>query len=482
MRISKIIISNFRGFPGEYQFELGEPGKNMVVYGENGSGKSSLFHAIDQFLRASLDKQDITRHRNIFLQTSDSFVKLDIVGFTESGDRMAGSGIYEWSVEADPQHQSLIEESAKTRGCLDYKALLQTHFVHLKTDYVDIYELLIGSLLVHYQNPITGRLFGEEWQLIRDRRHNKLTPREKDELLRTIETFNKGLQAVIHDLTNKANELLSDFGYNVKIELDLASLARVTFRPKTFFHPQVHLKVHYAGQPVAAHHRFLNEARLSAIAIVIYFASLLIIPSSRLKIIILDDVLIGLDMSNRIPVFNILKRHFADWQAIILTYDRVWFDILRFQTQRDTWCYYEMYCEKDLEQGYDRPYSRAINNEGWEHLLGRARYHLEQHDERAAAVYARAAFEHKIKKYCEKNRVRVQYASDHSKVQSEWLWQAIKDKLDADNRMTSVISIIRNLETYRRVVLNPFSHETATPVVRAEIEEAINAVEALGGL
>jgi len=478
MRISKIFLKDFRGFPGEYEFILGEPGKNLLIHGENGAGKSSLFHALDQFLQASRTKIDITSHRNIFIEPAEPSIKLDIVAFTESGDRAEGSGTYEWSVESTPESQALIEEAAKTRGCLDYKALLQTHFVHLKSESVDIFDLLIESLLVHFENPISKRLFGEEWKLILERKGAKLTQREREELLVIIEKFNQGLKAVIPDVTYWCNELLKAFDQNVAIDMEVCSSAKVTFRPKNFFRPQVHVVADYAGQLLAGHHRFLNEARLSAIAIALYLASLMLSPKSRLKVIVLDDVLIGLDMSNRMPVLKILQTHFPGWQIIILTHDRVWYEMVRHQTQETDWCYYELHCGKDIEKGFDRPYSRTIK-EGWEHLLQRARYHLQQHDERAAAVYARAAFEYKIKKYCEKKKVRVQYSVDVAEVKANWLWEAIKDKLTAEGKRAAAGAIIADLETYRRVVLNPFSHETAAPVVRAEIEGAINAVEAL---
>ena len=94
-----------------------------------------------------------------------------------------------------------------------------------------------------------------------------------------------------------------------------------------------------------------------------------------MKIIVLDDVLIGLDMSNRMPVLNILRQYFADWQLIILTHDRVWYDMVRHQTKEVDWCYYELHCGRDVEAGFDRPYSRAIK-EGWNHLLQRARHIL----------------------------------------------------------------------------------------------------------
>ena len=53
MRITKIEIKNFRAFYGEYLIDLYKAGKNLLVYGENGSGKTSLYQALKFFLESS---------------------------------------------------------------------------------------------------------------------------------------------------------------------------------------------------------------------------------------------------------------------------------------------------------------------------------------------------------------------------------------------------------------------------------------------
>ena len=44
MKVSRVDICDFRGFPWppKYDFDLGAS-QNLLVYGENGSGKSSFF-------------------------------------------------------------------------------------------------------------------------------------------------------------------------------------------------------------------------------------------------------------------------------------------------------------------------------------------------------------------------------------------------------------------------------------------------------
>lgn len=60
MRISAIEIKNFRAFKGSpLKINLRQTGKNLLVYGENGSGKSSLFFALKDFLECA-GRQDIT--------------------------------------------------------------------------------------------------------------------------------------------------------------------------------------------------------------------------------------------------------------------------------------------------------------------------------------------------------------------------------------------------------------------------------------
>ena len=78
--------------------------------------------------------------------------------------------------------------------------------------------------------------------------------------------------------------------------------------------------------------RFFNQARLTAIAMSIFFAALLNSPATGQRILALDDILIGLDMSHRFTVLRILENYFKDWQVLIFTYHKAWFEILKERT------------------------------------------------------------------------------------------------------------------------------------------------------
>jgi hypothetical protein len=136
---------------------------------------------------------------------------------------------------------------------------------------------------------------------------------------------------VIKPLVDKATELLSKFPIP-------GFLLGASFQPVQYDSPnrrllnqELILSVQAGGMQIPNFHNFLNEARLSAIGLVVYLAGLLIsVPttSAQPKLLVLDDVLVGLDMANRLPVLDILESHFADWQIILLTYDRVWYEMV----------------------------------------------------------------------------------------------------------------------------------------------------------
>ena len=49
LRIKRLTLTDFRAFPGPAPAHFDLDGKNLLVYGENGAGKSSVFHALSDF-------------------------------------------------------------------------------------------------------------------------------------------------------------------------------------------------------------------------------------------------------------------------------------------------------------------------------------------------------------------------------------------------------------------------------------------------
>ena len=60
MRIQTIEITNYKAFLGTYKIRVG--GKNLFIYGENGSVKSSLYYALKDFFQSSIEDIDLNEN------------------------------------------------------------------------------------------------------------------------------------------------------------------------------------------------------------------------------------------------------------------------------------------------------------------------------------------------------------------------------------------------------------------------------------
>ena len=465
MRITKIEIKNFRAFYGAYQIDLYKAGKNLLVYGENGSGKTSLYQALKRFLESSEGGHQFKPHQNIF-NSDEGYIKLHL-----QADAQPKQDIYEWSETVkDETNDQLLIQASRTKGFLDYKDLLKTHYLHSENDIVNVFDLLVKTLLANTVSRETDRSLAEDWASIQPPFPDQSAIDQTAALEEQIANFNDELANRLTDLQTKASEILGKFGYNVAFDLDFQGIT-YNQSEKELGNQQLLLKVAFFDRDISEHHRFLNEAKLSAIAIAIYFSSILLQPTSALKILALDDVLIGLDMSNRLPVLDVLEAYFADYQIFLTTYDKAWYEIVKQRTSHgEKWKAVEFYFRQTDE--YEIPV--YAENKAY---LDKAREYLDANDYKACAIYLRTAFEIMIEDFCDAKRLPVRYRRSRDKLDSQDFWDPIK----VENQKSGFLDppLIRDIELYRTRILNPLSHTTITNIPKKEIEDAIEAVERL---
>ena len=464
MRITKIELKNFRAFYGAYQIDLHKAGKNLLVYGENGSGKTSLYQALKRFLESSEGGHQFKPHQNIF-NSDDGYIKLHL-----QADAQSKQDTYEWSETVkDETSEELLIEASRAKGFLDYKDLLGTHYLHREKDIVNVFDLLVKTLLGNTVSRETDRSLAEDWASIQPPPDQSAID-QIAYLEEQIANFNDELANRLTDLQTKASEILGKFGYNVAFDLDFQGIT-YNIDDKRLDNQGILLTVKFFDKDIPEHHRFLNEAKLSAIAIAIYFSSILLQPTSALKILALDDVLIGLDMSNRLPVLDILDEYFADYQIFLTTYDKAWYEIVKQRTTHEgKWKAVEFYFRQTDE--YEIPV--YAENKAY---LDKAREYLDGNDYKACAIYLRTAFEVMIEEFCDAKRLPVRYRRNRDKLQSQDFWDPIKIENQKSNFLDPLL--IRDIELYRSRILNPLSHTTITNIPKKEIEDALEAVERL---
>ena len=468
MKIKTIELNNYRAFYRTHTISV--QGKSMLIYGENGSGKSSLYKAIEDFFVAANQSKAI--EANIF-DTNSPYVKV-VMDTDEAFEYQNNSTL------PAPTPNFLID-THRHNPFFTYKRLLRAYLTENEAKRPDIFSILIETILPYYTNRKSGQTFGDEWNDINKALQlNASTNKYKQAINTTLPNFNNGLDAFLRDLADKTNDWLNQyFNHHVAIAFKKPTLRiQKEVGKKVLADKEITLILTYFGASIPdRYYEFLNEARLSALAVCMYLASLKIIPEPQnYKMLFLDDIFIGLDMSNRIPLLQILKKEFAEYQIFLTTYDRHWFEVAKDWFERkakDRWSFLEMYA--DDASGFEIPH--IIPNKAY---LKKAEDYILSHDYPAAGMYLRKECErvltnllkpaYRVKKVPQDEKTK-NYSTEQKSLND--LIIGLKDFCQDENLP---YANFEDLAIYKDALLNPLSHhDIETPIYKAELQ-AIMAV------
>jgi len=480
MRIKTIEINNYKAFHGKHKINVG--GKNLFIYGENGSGKSSLYYALKDFFQSSMEAIDLSTVENIFVPEDKQGSCAVTVTFNPNSDGRRRNQTFEFSASSTNTDVPL-RDANKLKSFLTYKHLLDIHHIQ-KEEEIDLFNLLVNGVLKHFKYSLTGgRELGELWQAVQDAiaqetGRSYTIRRKQQDVDSALKSFNDAFGELFKEdspeyILRHAQPILAHFGHAVDLKLfygqarpNDAEEDKDKYQRIERNHVRVELT--YAGKRVEKPHLFLNEARLSAIAISIYLGMIKRhIQGVPCKLLFLDDIFIGLDIANRLPLLEVLRSEFAEYQIFITTYDKPWYEYAKsFLDGVEGWATLEFYAVT-TKHGYEVP--KIIDNQD---LLVKAHYHYDNADYKAAAVYTRSAFEKILRGYCEKSRKKLTFKTRLKDYSSENFWVAVNDDVSP--------TVKANIEQYRNLVLNPFSHYNSEKhEIKTELANAMQAVKDL---
>ena len=492
MRIKRVEIKNYKAFYGQHVFNV--DGKNLFIYGENGSGKSSLYYALKDFFQSSVENINFDAVENIFLtkrQQGKSYIK---VVFNPDSNGANADERKELKPRSNDTYGNIqIRDAIGLKSFLTYKHLLGIH--HIKHEnQIDLFDLLVKGVLKHFKSTIiTGtKELGELWEDVETAVAKPLQStaynrtKKKKDVESALGIFNAAfgklfLVGTPDNIHTFSQPILDKFGHNIDFSLRYTQADHEGPDIDRIVRNHVRITVKYLGKVVDKPHIFLNEARLSSIAISIYLGMVKRHTQGRpLKVLFLDDIFIGLDIANRLPLMEILKNEFSAYQIFISTYDKPWYEFTKFYLdQNNAWKCYELYARR-TRKGFEVPITvEQKANSHIQNFIDKAEEYFNKGDNKAAGVYLRSAFEFILKKTCQKRSIPVVFKLSVSDLNTEHLWLSIKrfeNGLPANKRKLTNTTITA-IEHYRKLVLNPLSHHDVNKhEITSEIQAAIQTM------
>lgn len=517
-RITEISLCNYRAFlnkPGEedkYKISLPK-GENLLIYGENGSGKSSLFKGLrDVFYSAN--NPAIPVIQNIFAEPGDpeTEVKIKISETQADGN---WSLLHELTFkDGGSTTENNINLLNSTNAFLTYRDILKTYLYTNQNGNPNLFDFFILNLLGRITDGASNTLIREEIEKLEnkikllpqaiidicampDDENSGLTKQdtigvtaisieELEKLESDVVPLNNQIRDILNDLFTKVNIYLKYY-FDSNISIDLKEPDKIIYSHghnlDYSLKKELFLKISYFDKEIDAaiydYPSFLNEARLSAIAICLYLASVKnesLRVADNLKILFLDDIFIGVDTSNRIPLLKILADDFKDFQIILSTYDREWFELAKNWIERKSsskWLYYEFYADDYSYNDKEVPKIKLSKDH-----LSLATYYYKKSDYSASGNYLRKACEETLQKILPSFCLKGGDGMDMTKLSS--MIDTAKSFFLILNQPTDDID---TLAVYLQALMNPLSHYyISASVFKKEIKEVEVAINNLLGL
>lgn len=391
-KIQEIRIKHFKAFQDQEIFNFRS--KNVLAYGNNGSGKSSLFWALYTFLQSSIKSSDdevkkyfvnflisdSSTHqtlKNIFAEASDIphiEVVVDEIGgvsktykidLTNIGTRPENNG-----------NDTDIQELNLASDFINYK-LLQNFYKSSHKYEINlwpVFERDIFPFLNEGTRNYLDFIREETLDIPRLSDGRAISGAEKLRFENFLSDLNTTIQTLMDGISDVANNFMKNHFFEgkdvLKVKLEFNGKFKFGDIKKGLWgendqnkrHDLLKIKLTVdvnknpdspVWETLQRPHSFLNEAQLTRIAIGIRIGALRSrVQGTTFKILVLDDMLISLDMSNRMEMVRVLLNTEADpeletifggFQKIILTHDLGFYELVKRYTMPEEWEYFKFH-------------------------------------------------------------------------------------------------------------------------------------------
>ena len=348
-RLERIEVRAFKAFK-HLNFELN--GRHLLAYGGNGAGKSSLYWTLYTFLQsAAKDTPNVAKYfddagpQSLLNVHATSAERTSAAVVVTLADQSSGSTKTYSLTSAlhDTKSDPDIKKANLASDFITYR-VLSSFYQFRNSQAIDLWPVFEQEILPFAQgtstmdiatlwhrlktsDPFIQSKASGEAAWFRKARYERY---EAD-----IARFNQALGEVLAKITTEAQKFYGEHFAEPDTQVELVVGVTAACSYDRYEHriamPSIGFEVKLNGDAIRKPQSFLNEAKLTQLALSVRFgATLAHLHDSPMKLLVLDDLLISLDMNNRMKVVDIiLSETFAEHQKIILTHDLGFFNEFR---------------------------------------------------------------------------------------------------------------------------------------------------------
>ncbi len=411
-RLHRIEIHNFKAFR---KFALNLEGRHLLVYGPNGSGKSSLYWTLYTFLQSARKATaDVAKY-------FDPANPQNLLNIHEQGEANPAPGeialtMYDMATMTDTSYkinqtvhgtrqQPMIEKGDLASDFITYRFFFGFSAFR-NSEKFNIWPLLEKEILPFCVST-GGTIPLQIWNRVKSGKPNPSSysgfagTDAYESFKSATNNFASILPGIVDSISTQAQKFYDQHFAGddpAKVILKLA----VTIKPNATGHnihnfrftkPVIEFGIQIGGNTINKPQAFLNEAKLTQLAMSVRFAASLVnLHESDLKLLVLDDLLVSLDLSNRMKVVEILlSETFVNYQKIILTHDLGFFREFRRMIGDDVenWCLRSLIGNAKV----------GINAKESKSPIEKAKDYINGHDLEEAALQLRKSAEETAKRY-----------------------------------------------------------------------------------
>jgi len=413
--IEKITIQNFKAFQEAETFTT--KGKHLLVYGPNGSGKSSLYFSLYTLLQAEtkplleikkyFDRDDKENLLNVHEHWNrSSFIRIILTDNKRKPYTLVKSGLR----PSAARDRKVLSEMNLASEFVSHRLLINFYNFRNSKE-IDLYPVFDRDIFPFIFLDGKKILFSDKIKDVDSKGVAGVgTPNSNrfknwlDQIAELDNELNKLISYIDRTATTFLHQNFGKDDLKIVLKLKQGFSFRRTGKTNSYelLPPFIKLSIEKKlsngkYKAIDRPQSFLNEGKLTAIALSIRFTLLDRRPSKPdLKILAFDDLLISLDMENRMDVLRLIfKLYEEDYQLFFFTHDWGFYEEVKRYTETDTqkWTYLEF--NEILE-------NKKPSYKDGKTLMQQAKRYFEDHDYDACALALRKIGETVVENFLEK--------------------------------------------------------------------------------